>query len=351
MLNFRSRLLLGTIFLSLISCQQLESSRCSPLGSELHARIQVKTCSNERADYFVGIQEGIVLRSSNCSSIDIQISFDLLSPISGETNDEETIMPYSSRYSGVKNTSFDEKCVINLSRSTHPLCGGRGDAAGTVGLGGELGCVSSWNIAAFFDDFRYPQVYLLDLDQADNCKLTNAQPFINPILLTWNRSSFELCTFFLVLRCGLSTIKELASSKFDLRRMEEIDSSAYQFVSGASRSGNTLSGSVDSFNETDLQQIKTDSNDMIQSTMEKSADYRCSAECFDDDGQSANHPYALPTTEDLEESFELQNGTEISVTLIVAAINAGRPNHYGKGDSSFEGDYLWSLKQVANLLG
>jgi len=43
------------------------------------------------------------------------------------------------------------------------------------------------------------------------------------------------------------------------------------------------------------------------------------------------------------------DGEEMSVTLVVAAINAQRPRHYTAGDSSFRGDYLWSLKQVALL--
>jgi len=37
------------------------------------------------------------------------------------------------------------------------------------------------------------------------------------------------------------------------------------------------------------------------------------------------------------------------VTLVVAAINAERPRHYTAGDSSFEGDYIYSLKQVLKL--
>jgi len=39
----------------------------------------------------------------------------------------------------------------------------------------------------------------------------------------------------------------------------------------------------------------------------------------------------------------------MSVTLVVAAINAQRPRHYTAGDSSFEGDYIYSLKQVLKL--
>ena len=358
MLHFRSSFLVGTIFSCLISCQQPESSRCQehfPFGSELRASIQVRTCSHERVDFFAGFRGVMALRSPNCSSIQMKISFGLTPPISDHTNDEETIMPYSPKEPGVKSNRVDASCGINLTRSIHPLCLERSNAITGSSSDGVVDCASHWNVAAFFDDFRYPQVFLLDFEQADTCHLA-AQPTarlsINPIVVTWNSSSLELCTFFLVLRCGFSTVTELASRRFDLRQMEEINDSVHQNVPATSQPGSeTSSGGFNSSLEVELQPNGTDSNDVIQSAPKKSADQRCSAECFDDDDQSANHPYRLPATEDFEETspnrLEWQTGEDLTVTLIVAAINAGRPNHYGKGDSSFEGDYLWSLKQVA----
>jgi hypothetical protein len=356
MLHFRSSLLLGTIFSCFISCQQPESARCqkhSSFGSKLRARIQVRPCLHERVDVFAGLREGMLLRSPNCSSIDIEISFTFTSPVSDLTNEEDAIMPYSPREARLKSSNFDTNCGINLSRSRHPLCVERAFADNSSD--GNVDCATHWNIAAFFDDFRHPQVYLLDLEQADICYLaaqTKARLSIKPIVVTWNSSSLELCTFFLVLRCGFSTVRELVSTHFDLRRMEEIDNSVYQSVPAASQneSATFRSGSVNASKELEPHLSRTDSSDMMQLALEKSAGELCSAECFNDDELIANHPYGLPESEDFEQSshnkIEWQNSEDITVTLIVAAINAGRPNHYGKGDSSFEGDYLWSLKQV-----
>ncbi len=59
-------------------------------------------------------------------------------------------------------------------------------------------------------------------------------------------------------------------------------------------------------------------------------------------------PPPPPRCEEEEEEEEESAGGVggVTVTLVVAAVNANRPRHYSAGDSSFRGDYLWSLKQV-----
>lgn len=71
----------------------------------------------------------------------------------------------------------------------------------------------------------------------------------------------------------------------------------------------------------------------------------CSVGCGDWDGAVRR-----AAARDVAGAAEPRGGgaAGVTATLVVAAVDAGRPNHYGEegGDSSFVGDYLYSLKQA-----
>ena len=213
-----------------------------------------------------------------------------------------------------------------------------------------------WNIAAYLDSF-HSHLYTLKLEECSNssctshdladdekirCILFSGQPLratIQPILIEWNSISLGLHTLLLVIRRGFSIVHELHRSTFEILSLESRDTIAMndQNVGHAAES-----------------KSRADASEHRESPLAGSErGDSCSRSCFANDSRPAEHPFALVSGNVDPHAANQLNWTdekEINVTLVVAAINAGRPSHYGKGDSSFEGDYLWSLKQVSGRI-
>ena len=347
--------------------------------NRFHFHVEFRSCTMEQF-YWVGLgsaNDAISLESS-CNDIETRLllQVDCANSILGETEGAYTNNESSARNSKgdvwinefCKSESIDE--IVQVKLATTPS---ERALDGAKPLTQDGGGNSSWSISAYVDEDNSSasgsQVREIQLGQRIaeykrrfDCPMRSASGHweqneksrkSQPIRMQWTELSQEPHIFFQALRKGIDVVHRLHPIKFEKRDLKIRDSKIFNDQAELFKfPGCKCNSSLNPQQECEYcalhtMEKRTPRPDAVHRT---SGEFFCSASCFANQSNRTLHPYDLHHFEAGGRSdsnlIEWGNMDQINVTLVVAAINAGRPSHYGKGDSSFEGDYLWSLKQA-----